>query len=458
MVIGDFNAKLGNRIEAENVVEVVCVAWSASQETPGPTRKFDDVQAAEFSRKAYPELGDIPVLNRKVFRGARVEVEEHPYVASIRRLHAHHLVGAILSVHTVVTVAHPLHDVPVTELGVVTGETYCDRGAGYFTVLLALVHQDFDPYTLKADLALLRLYEAIFRMTNQKPIALFKDFHSEPRVKGSHQRKKIAQKAFVTGWGRCDWMGNELCLPRSSLYFPDERQDPMLRTISFNHSYLEESPYCVGYEKHMIKLQSGEGMLCVGPAREAEPLAPCLAAPGALLTVLGSLAGLQSWGFGCGYTHDLPLVYTDLRYYDKWINYNLNILESLETDQVSGLFIATKAYFLHEWLVQTSEQRPAPPRYRDPLQATPLDTLLAELTGSVTDFRDYAYGGKLRQQKVDLYMTIRADSKQKQRLKEISDDIDLYSEVGPLRSFLNRKYYGMIKNSNTTSVNATKSG
>ncbi|XP_063373045.1 trypsin epsilon-like [Cydia amplana] len=438
------------------VCVTVCVASDSAQDFPLPDKKFDDVQAAVFSRKAYPDLGDIPVLNRKVFRGTRVQVEEHPYVVSIRRWHAHYLVGAILSVHTIVTVAHPLYNVPLTELGVVTGETYCDRGANYLTVLLAVTHQDFDPYTLKADLALLRLYEAIFRMTNQKPIALFKKFDErEPRAKSmAHLRKQGPQKAFVTGWGRCDWMGTELCLPRSSVYFPDEKQDPMLRTISFNHSYLNGSHYCVGYEKHMIRPESGQGTLCLGDAREAEPLAPCLAAPGAPLTVLATLVGLQSWGFGCGYTHDLPLIYTDLRYYDQWLEWNLDILGRLNTNQVSELYIATKAYFMQEWLVQTSDQHSAHPHRREALQAADIDTQLVELTGNITDFRDYAYGGVLREQKAELYRTLRAESDEKRRLKEISED--LYSEVEPLRSFLNKKFYGFIKNSNTTSVNGTK--
>ncbi|XP_063394293.1 trypsin epsilon-like [Cydia fagiglandana] len=440
------------------VCATVCVVSSSAQESQNatlPDKKFDDVQAAVFSRKAYPNLGDIPVLNRKVFRGTRVQVEEHPYVVSIRRLHAHYLVGAILSVHTIVTVAHPVYNVPLTELGVVTGETYCDRGANYLTVLLAVTHQDFDPYTLKADLALLRLYEAIFRMFSQKPIALFKKFDDrEPRLKAAHLRKQGAQKAFVTGWGRCDWVGNELCLPRSSVYFPDEKQDPMLRTISFNHSYLDESPYCVGYEKHMIKLESGQGTLCLGAAREVEPLAPCLAAPGAPLTVLAALVGLQSWGFGCGYTHDLPLIYTDLRYYANWLQGNLDILDRLNTNQVSDLYMATKAYFMQEWLVQTSDLRSAQPHYRETLQEADIDSKLVELTGNVTDFRDYAYGGVLREQKTELYRNLKAELDQKRQLKEISEDI--YTEVEPLRSFLNRKFYGFIQNSNTTSVNGTK--
>lgn len=62
-----------------------------------------------------------------------------------------------------------------------------------------------------------------------------------------------------------------------------------------------------------------DGMLCVGPAREDDPVCPCLGVPGAPLVVQSRLAGLLSWGFGCGYGHDLPLVYTNISKYGSYV-------------------------------------------------------------------------------------------------------------------------------------------
>ena len=56
-------------------------------------------------------------------------------------------------------------------------------------------------------------------------------------------------------------------------------------------------------------------MICAGQAREENNMASCLAVPGAPLVVHGQLAGIQSWGYGCGYEHDLPLIYTSVQYY-----------------------------------------------------------------------------------------------------------------------------------------------
>ncbi|CAH0703441.1 unnamed protein product [Spodoptera exigua] len=94
-----------------------------------------------------------------VFKGMRVAIREHPYVASIRRNFMHYSVATMLTKNLFVTVAHPLIDVPLYELAIVVGENYADRGATLLTVLLVIVHEAFDKYTLAADIALLRVFE-----------------------------------------------------------------------------------------------------------------------------------------------------------------------------------------------------------------------------------------------------------------------------------------------------------
>lgn len=59
----------------------------------------------------------------------------------------------------------------------------------------------------------------------------------------------------------------------------------------------------------------GVGELCAGPSREEDTLCPCMAVPGAPMVVKARLAGIQSWGFGCGYRADLPIVYTNIKHY-----------------------------------------------------------------------------------------------------------------------------------------------
>ncbi|VVC98454.1 unnamed protein product [Leptidea sinapis] len=231
----------------------------------------------------------------QIFKGTRVTIREHPYLASIRRNYVHFLTATLLTSNTAVTVAHPLHRVPINELGMVVGENYSDRGTMLLTVLLVIIPQDFDPFTLKSDLALVRIFEDLVIRSAVKPISLARiDVLLEKQT-----------KVFVTGWGRCDFT---LCLPRSSIYFPDEPVDPMLRTISFIHS--KPTKYCDSYRLRENTID--DKMMCAGVGRETDVMAPCLAVPGAPLVADGQIIAVLSWGFGCGYLHDLPLVYTNL--------------------------------------------------------------------------------------------------------------------------------------------------
>uniref|UniRef100_A0A2H1VT55 SFRICE_020153 n=1 Tax=Spodoptera frugiperda TaxID=7108 RepID=A0A2H1VT55_SPOFR len=118
--------------------------------------KSASVQSEESN---FWNAGDIPTLNRKVFKGMRVTIREHPYIASVRRCIMHYTVATVLTKNLFVTVAHPLIDVPLDQLGIVVGENYADRGATMLTVVLMIVHEAFDRYTLAADIALLRVFQ-----------------------------------------------------------------------------------------------------------------------------------------------------------------------------------------------------------------------------------------------------------------------------------------------------------
>ncbi|KAJ8737086.1 hypothetical protein PYW07_000357 [Mythimna separata] len=195
----------------------------------------DDV-ASLFHPNALWKQGDIPLLNRKVFRATRVVIREHPYVASVRRHIMHYSVASMLTKNLFVSIAHPYIDVPVDELSIVVGENYADRGSTLLTVVVLIIHELFDRYTLASDLALLRVYEDTPYRCSVKAIQLI------------HPNKSLdGHRAFVTGWGRCDRTGRELCLPRSSKYTPGEKFDPMLRSVSF--VIRQPNLYCAGYKR-----------------------------------------------------------------------------------------------------------------------------------------------------------------------------------------------------------------
>ncbi|KAI5641396.1 trypsin domain-containing protein [Phthorimaea operculella] len=390
----------------------------------------------DIKYKGYPSAGDLPLLNRKIIRGKRVTVMEHPYIVSIRRQLAHYLTGALINGNMIVTVAHPLVDVPVIELGVVLGQHLNDRGDSLYTVILIVVHQDFDRATMRADLALLKTYESLDFIDYKVSIKPVKSLFTESYRLG----KSVS--AFVTGWGRCDTTGRELCLPRASIYYRDEAADPILRSIHIHIT--ADSPHCDSYRRHDINIL--EGMLCVGPARQEDHTCPCLGVPGAPLVLSGSLLGVLSWGFGCGYHTDLPLIYTDVRYYDRlldvlswgfgcgyhtdlpliytdvryydrWIQKNVAIIASLNQKKFGQMYEVTKLAIITEWLNLSTNNKEKHDHSSLEIQPWEIDKDLALVDGDIYDVRDFYGRQDYHQEKMNGYAMIRASLIQERREK-----------------------------------------
>ncbi|CAB3225166.1 unnamed protein product [Arctia plantaginis] len=348
-----------------------------------------------FDRAEFPTDGALPILNRKVFKARRVSIREHPYVVSIRRNVAHYSVGCILTKNVVLTVAFPLIKVSLAELSVVVGENYADRGSMLHTVILIIEHENFNPFTLENDIAMLRIFEDITFKGSAKAIPLIYD---ADLIYG--------RKAFVTGWGRCDRTGKELCLPRSTRYTLDERLDPMLRTVTFNLQF-ENKKYCSLYQPNEVSLPPG--MLCLGESRQSNPAMPCLAVPGAPLAVGARLAAILSWGFGCCHLKDLPLIYTDIKYFLPWIDNNLQVMRNISKAYLLKLFQAQRAFILKEWLNFT-RVLPAKGYVQEQnkhMMILRVDKELAKFLGNVYDIRDYLFDGELHNYKTKMYAKLR---------------------------------------------------
>ncbi|XP_004929938.3 hypodermin-A [Bombyx mori] len=325
--------------------------------------------------------------------------------------------GCLLTRTVVISVAHPFVDVPVTDLGVVSGENYADRGHFLINVLFLVIHEDFDRTTLNADLALITTIRDIEFRNKVKPIMLI-----EPK-------KPIANKnAFVTGWGRCAQNGPEICLPRSSKYYPDEILDMMLMSISFQIKLPNRS--CLVYKNNEVDFKPG--MLCVGVARQVEPNCSCLGVPGAPLVVDSTLLGLQSWGLGCGYQHDLPLVYTDMMYYERWLVHNINILQLLGKSNLTTIIEATNSYIAALWLRTTRVIKPPSYMYvNKELEPMTFDKYIVKLKGTVYDIRDVIKEGAFSKMKQEMLKKLRKEEKMINYLRKDKTKIEV-------RPFLNK--------------------
>nr|XP_034839577.1 trypsin beta-like [Maniola hyperantus] len=317
--------------------------------------------------------------------------------------------------------------VPIYELRVVAGESYSDRGTSLSTVINILIHQDFDPFTLAADICMLRVFEDIIYRSSVKSISLVM-----PQM-------TLSGTAFVTGWGRCDFTGNEPCLPRTSQYYPDEKIDPMLRSVSV--TITSQNNYCEGYKLHETNI--GKGMLCVGGAREENSAYPCLAVPGAPLVLNAKLVGILSWGFGCGFLHDLPLIYTSTQHYTSWITHNIVMFRRLSKNDFTQLFQATKSYVILNWLSRTRESMPVPHNHANiykELQLMKFDEELIKLQGTSYDIRDYIYETEFHSKKLQLYEEVKKTLEENLSKAEIIKNSSKLALMHKARPFLSNKF------------------
>nr|XP_049696949.1 uncharacterized protein LOC110375726 [Helicoverpa armigera] len=281
--------------------------------------------------------------------------------------------------------------------------------------MLVIIHEKFDRFSLNGDVALIRVYEDTTYRCAVKSIQLI------------HPREPLhGLRAFVTGWGRCDRTGRELCLPRSGKYTPGETFDPMLRFVSFMISL--PNPYCDFYKKKGVILKPG--MLCVGKSREEDNVTSCLAVPGAPLVVEGHLTGLLSWGYGCGYVNDLPLVYTNMQYYQPWLLHNIPLIRRITKQNLTLLFQLKRAHILTTWLNLTRVVKPVPFTLSDePMETLKLDRELAKLKGRVYDIRDFIFRGMHRKYKKRLYEKLKERIAEKEAIKKIHEASEITSSA-----------------------------
>ncbi|KAF9419750.1 hypothetical protein HW555_003749 [Spodoptera exigua] len=133
-----------------------------------------------------------------------------------------------------------------------------------------------------------------------------------------------------------------------------------------------------------------------------------MAVPGAPMVVGGHLTGILSWGFGCGYDYDLPLIYTNVLHFQQWLVHNFKIFRGITTKNLTLFFEATRASRLAMWLKLTRIEPPTPFVVPNkPMEIMQIDKILAKLRGRVLDIRDYLYDGIHRTYKRKLYEKIR---------------------------------------------------
>lgn len=252
-------------------------------------------------------VGLLGRVKNSLFEEGDTEFGEYPWQAAILKREGAdnvYVCGAVLiDVRHLLTAAHCVNGLNPTDLKVRLGEWDVGSETEFYSHIESPVsgvytHPDFSSGNLNNDIAILRLFSPVDLITNPhiSPICLPDRFAVFNR-----------QRCHVTGWGKNAFgeIGN----------FQQRLKEVELPLVSFSacQSALRQTRLGSQFRLH-------DGMICAGGEEGKDA---CEGDGGSPLVCRGQdgsaqLAGLVSWGIGCG-RRGIPGVYTNVPHYLTWI-------------------------------------------------------------------------------------------------------------------------------------------
>ena len=229
-------------------------------------------------------------LDGRIVGGQEIHIEEIPYQISIEWRNRHSCGGSIISNKYVLTAAHCVSVMSIKNYNVRAGSSKRGIGGTVHKVNNIIKH-DFklnEEHIPVNDIALLEIYPP-FQFTKMcAPIPLFN--LTEKAISGSI--------GLVSGWGKT--------LETSNPTFLEAVQVPIVSKEKCIEAYgnLPDGEICT-----MHSLGGKDS---------------CLGDSGGPLAIDKRLAGIVSWGNGCG-VKGMPGVYTEVAYFSTWIRDNAGL-------------------------------------------------------------------------------------------------------------------------------------
>ncbi|XP_067627435.1 trypsin beta-like [Eurosta solidaginis] len=225
-----------------------------------------------------------PQMDGRVVGGVATTISFIPWQVSIQEEGSHFCGGAIYSETIIVTAAHCLYHSTASDIKVRAGSSFWNSGGILVQVDALKIHEDYDPYTMEYDVAVMRLAMPLTFKSTIKPIPLATKAPGDNEV------------ALTSGWGTKQ---------ADSSTIPTQVQSVNVNIISLTACASD----AFGYGEDVL-----ETMIC----SYTEDKDACQGDSGGPLVSGGKLVGIVSWGYGCAF-RNIPGIYSDVAALREWI-------------------------------------------------------------------------------------------------------------------------------------------
>uniref|UniRef100_A0A0K2SZK0 Putative LOC100164097 [Acyrthosiphon pisum] n=1 Tax=Lepeophtheirus salmonis TaxID=72036 RepID=A0A0K2SZK0_LEPSM len=242
-------------------------------------------------------------------KSGETEFGEYPWQVAILKKdefdNVYLCAGSLIDGSHVITAAHCIRGYNPDEIVLRLGEWDVNNDSEFYTHIELdaknlFIHEEFYPGNLYNDIAVIRMTEYVDFSRNRhiSPVCLPDSFHNF-----------AGQRCFVTGWGKDAFLdGNyQHILKEVNLPVVDNsRCENLLRRTKLGRDFtLDKGFLCAGGEegKDACKGDGGGPLVCS-------------------VNGLWQLAGIVSWGIGCG-EQNIPGVYIKVSEYENWIQKQL---------------------------------------------------------------------------------------------------------------------------------------
>lgn len=212
-----------------------------------------------------------------------------PYQVSVQFRRYHICGGAIITPVHIITAAHCIYKIEPHELCIRAGSSFRDTGGVVVCIQSLIIHPFFDIQNYNYDISVLKLKQSLIFGKFIAPIMLPRPFATWP----------LKAPGLITGWGNIEEEVPMHLSPRILRGAVIEIIDPKDCVKVYGHKF-------------------SHNMLCAGYFRERRDA--CQGDSGGPLVVDRILAGVVSWGKGCG-RPEFPGVYTNVASLRLFVQY-----------------------------------------------------------------------------------------------------------------------------------------